>query len=349
MKFNKIALIGGARPNFMKIAPLYRELLNRKIDTVVINTGQHFSANMNDDFLQEFAVKVHHHLEPRHDNPSVQIADIMLGLGDIFAKEEVDLVIVVGDVNSTLAAGVCANKMGIKLCHVEAGLRSRNYAMPEELNRIVVDNLSDYLLASCQDGVDNLKNEKVHGQIDLVGNIMIDNLYHFLPDIKDNKEEYFFCTLHRMENVDHKDIFTDILKALEEISKDAPIYLPLHPRTKKMAEEFGLMDKLKSIFKILPPLSYKESLAYQKNAKLVLTDSGGIQEETSVLGVPCLTLRSETERPITVEQGTNIIGGVSYNSIMNAYKEIKNNPKAGQKIELWDGKTAARIIDSLMK
>lgn len=347
MKFKKIALIGGARPNFIKIAPLYRELNRCSIDFVTINTGQHFDANMSRDFLDEFDLKFDYNLQPTRNSVISQMADIMVQLENIFLKEQVDLVIVVGDVNSTLAASIVANKLGIKLAHVEAGLRSRNYKMPEEHNRILTDQLSDFLLASSEDAVENLRNEKLKGQVILVGNIMIDNLVHFLPQIEESKEEFYFCTLHRAENVDDKSIFTEILDTLEIIAKDAIIYLPLHPRTRNMAEKFGLLKRLENIFELLEPLSYKKSLYYQKNARLVLTDSGGIQEETSVLGVPCLTIRTETERPITVELGTNILAGVTKESILNEHKKI-NYGKQKVAIPLWDGLTAQRIVSSIL-
>ncbi len=347
MTFKKIALIGGARPNFIKIAPLYRELKKSHINFVTINTGQHFDANMSKDFLDEFDLQFDYNLQPSRHSVIVQMADIMVQLENIFLKEKVDLVVVVGDVNSTLVASLVANKLGIKLAHVEAGLRSRNYKMPEEHNRILTDQLSDFLLASSEDAVENLQNEKLRGQIVLVGNIMIDNLVHFLPQIEESKEEFYFCTLHRAENVDDKSIFTEILDTLEIIAKDAIIYLPLHPRTKNMAEKFGLLKRLENICKILEPLSYKKSLYYQKNAKLILTDSGGIQEEASVLGVPCLTIRTETERPITVELGTNILAGVTKKSILNGYKKINYN-KQNISIPLWDGMTAHRIVSSII-
>jgi UDP-N-acetylglucosamine 2-epimerase (non-hydrolysing) len=345
MKY-KIALIGGARPNFMKIAPLYRKFKDNEVNFIVISTGQHFDANMAGNFLDEFSIKINYNLKPNRVSTVSQIADIMVQLERIFVKDEVSLVIVFGDVNSTLAASIVANKLNIKLAHVEAGLRSRNYDMPEENNRIVTDQLSDYLLASSDDAVDNLKEENLKGVVSLVGNIMIDNLVYFLPQIKDTSEDFYFCTLHRAENVDNKKVFVEILDALEIISKDVKIYLPLHPRTKIMTKKFDLLHRFKNIFSLLEPLSYKQSLYYQKNAKLVLTDSGGIQEETTILGVPCLTMRAETERPITVTDGTNIIGGTSKDSILRAYKKINYNNIASN-IPLWDGKTAQRILNIL--
>jgi UDP-N-acetylglucosamine 2-epimerase (non-hydrolysing) len=343
MENKKIAIIGGARPNFMKIAPLCHELKKQNKDFFVINTGQHFTPEMADDFFAEFKIKADYSFTPERDTAVTQLVSIMKGLEDVFMEEKPDLVIVVGDVNSTLAGALVANKMQIKLAHVEAGLRSNNKEMPEEHNRVLTDRISDFLFVTSEDGVVNLKKEGITDNVHFVGNIMMDTLEMFLPSIEETQEEFYFCTLHRAENVDNKKVFEDILDALEDISKNQKIYLPLHPRTKKMAEMYGLLDRIEGIFEILPLLNYKESIYYQKNAKLVLTDSGGIQEETSYLGVPCITLRRETERPVTVEYGTNVIGGVTKAGIIDAYKKISYK-KINTSIPLWDGKTAKRII-----
>ncbi len=343
----KIALICGARPNFMKVAPLCHELEKRGMDYTLINTGQHFDKNMSQDFFDEFNINPHYHLSPSRETVVKQLTDIMLGLEEIFIKEKSDLVMVVGDVNSTLAGALVANKMGIKLAHIEAGLRSFNRLMSEEHNRVLTDRLSDLLFVTMEEGVENLAKESITENVYLVGNLMIDTLAKFAEQTPVVQEEFYFSTLHRAENIDNKEVFNEILDALEIISKDAPIYLPLHPRTQKMAEKFGLMDKLNKIFKILPPLNYKDAVYYQKNAKLVLTDSGGVQEETSYLGTPCITLRTETERPITVTQGTNIIGGITKESILEAYKKIDMNKKQIS-IPLWDGKTAERLLELLL-
>lgn len=344
MFFKKIAVIGGARPNFIKIAPLCREFDKNKIKYFVINTGQHFDKNMAEDFFKEFKIKPNYNLKPSKISIVRQFANIMLGIEKIFLKEKPDLIIVVGDVNSTLAAALVANKLKIKLAHVEAGLRSFNYSMPEEFNRILTDHLANFLFVTTEEGKSNLKKEGITRNIHFVGNIMIDTLNFFLPKIKATGEKFYFCTLHRAENVDNKRIFKSILDALEDISGDAIIYLPLHPRTKKMAERFELMDRMRHIFKLLPPLNYQSSIFYQKNARLVLTDSGGVQEETSALGVPCITLRAETERPITVTKGTNIIGGVTKRSILKAYQIAKNKKVEKNKIPKWDGLAAKRIL-----
>lgn len=344
----KIALIGGARPNFMKLAPLFRALKKMNANFITINSGQHFSDNMSKQFLDEFEIKIDYNINPRSQSIGQQMADIVMSLEDILLQEKIDLLIVFGDVNATLLSALTAKKIGVKVAHVEAGLRSGNEKMSEETNRIITDQISDFLLVPSEEAIDNLKRSNARGQIVLVGNIMIDNVHHFLPQIKNSEEEFYFCTLHRPENVDHLENLLPILEALEIISQDKKIYLPLHPRTKKNAENFGLLGYLQKIFHILEPISYKESLYYQKNAKLVLTDSGGIQEEASVLKTPVLTLRDETERPITVSHGTNIIAGTAKNTIIAAYRRV-NFDKKEVNIPLWDGQTAERIIKFLQE
>lgn len=346
MATNRIAIISGARPNFMKIAPLCVECKKKETPYFIVNTGQHFSDNMSKDFFKEFGVRPDYNLSPSQDSVVRQFSDIANHLEDIFKKERPTLVVVVGDVNSTLIASIVARKMDIRLAHVESGLRSYNRKMPEEINRIIVDHISDILLAPSEDATLNLAKEGLTENVFLVGNIMIDTLTMFLPNIKSSEEDFFFCTLHRSENIDDMVPFGSILDALEVISKDKKIYFPIHPRTKKMAAKFKFLDRINRIFSTLPPISYKESLFYQKNAKLVLTDSGGIQEETSFLGTPCITLRSETERPITLELGTNTIGGVSKESILSAYRGKKLEKKETH-IPLWDGYTSNRILEAI--
>lgn len=340
---SNIVIVAGARPNFMKVAPLCHKLKKANIRYALVNTGQHFTKAMSDDFLKEFRIKARYTIEPPPTPVMAQFSAITAELGKIFEKEDPSLVVVVGDVNSTLAGAITANKMSIPLAHIEAGLRSYNRKMPEEINRIVIDQLSDILFVTEEEGMKNLKKESAGGDIHFVGNIMIDTLAMFLPEVKESNEEFYFCTLHRAENIDNKKIFEEILDALEIIARDKKIYLPLHPRTEKMAKKFKLFSRIENIFSLLPPLSYKESLFYQKNAKLVLTDSGGVQEETSFLGIPCITLRTETERPITVSRGTNVIGGVTKKSILNAYRHMTFKRKK-VKIPHWDGKAAGRIV-----
>lgn len=342
-EFSKtIALVAGARPNFMKVAPLVFSFQKHQVPFHLINTGQHFDASMAKNFFDEFGVQPDFTLQPSQSSVVQQLSDIMLGLEKIWTEFPPALVVVVGDVNSTLAAALVAQKMHIPVAHVEAGLRSYNKKMPEENNRILVDAISDLLFVTMEDGKQNLQKENISGKIYEVGNIMIDTLASQIREVEESSEEFYFCTLHRAENVDEKEVFEEILDALEVIAEDAKIYFPLHPRTQKKAIEFGLLERMKNIFHLLPPLSYTESLFYQKNARLVLTDSGGVQEETTYLGTPCLTLRSETERPITVSSGTNTIAGISTESILKAYKE-KKKEKISVHIPLWDGMTAERI------
>lgn len=346
-KRKKIVLVGGARPNFMKMAPLYHELKKRPVSVVLLNSGQHFDDAMALQFFREFKIKPDISLTPSRVSVTKQMFDIMTGLEAVFLEEKPDMVVVFGDVNSTLYASILAHKMEINLAHVEAGLRSHNRKMPEEINRRMVDHMSDLLFVTEESGLKNLTREKVTGAVHFVGNIMMDTLTLFLPKIKPKKEDFYFSTLHRAENVDSKEVFHEILTALEEIAKDSLLYLTLHPRTEKKAQEFGFLDRIKKAFKILPPLSYQETISYQKHAKLVLTDSGGVQEEASFLGTPCLTLRTETERPITVTHGTNIIGGVTTKSILSAYKKHPLSKKK-MKVPFWDGKASKRIADILL-
>jgi len=339
-----IAIIAGARPNFMKVAPLMKELKKRNIPHILINTGQHFDTNMAEVFFEEFGFQSNYTLSPSRESTEKQCEDIKKGIKEIFGKEKPTLVIVVGDVNSTLAGAQTAHEMNITLAHIEAGLRSYNDLMPEEYNRVETDKLSDLLFITIEEGIENLKKEGIIKNTYFVGNIMIDTLKMFENEIENTDEKFYFCTLHRGENVDNHERFDEILSALEAISKDAKIYLPLHPRTQKRAEELGFMDRMKEAFSLLPPLDYAQSLFYQKNAKLVLSDSGGIQEETSYLGTPCLTLRTETERPITVTMGTSTIAGVTREDILEAYR-TKDLTKKQTNIPLWDGRTSERIVD----
>ena len=350
MNKRRFALIGATRPNFVKLAPLVRAAQAAGLDICIINAAQHFDAAMSTDFLQEFGVSVDITLSPVHQPVVAQLADIMRQLEEVLVREHITDVVVMGDVNATLAAGITALKLKLRLTHVEAGLRSRNYEMPEEMNRILVDQAADLLLTPSSDASENLRTEKVRGTIHEVGNIMIDNVLHYAATIQPMDEQFYFCTLHRGETVDYKDRLEVILSAVAEIKQRSglTIYLPLHPRTAKKVEEFGLRSKLESIFTLLPPLTYQQSLQYQKNAQLILTDSGGVQEEAVVLGVPCLTLRTETERPITVTMGTNTIGGVTWESIITAYEGLTFDRTPAQ-IPLWDGHTAERIVQILQQ
>ena len=385
----KILLIAGARPNYMKIAPLIHELQKNggEIEWQLVDTGQHYDYELSKIFFKEFDIpKPGHFLNVGSASHSVQTAKIMVEFEKVCQKENPDLVVVVGDVNSTLACSVTARKMGIQVAHVEAGLRSFDRTMPEEINRIVTDSISDFLFVSEPSGIENLRREGIGQTADgrrrteksnrskakvfFVGNIMIDTLFYSLNKLKkntkagsssfkpinpstlqpfNNSSKYAVLTLHRPANVDSKEKFLDIMQAIAKISEDMPVFFPCHPRTAKSIETFKLKTWLKKTnIKLLSPLSYLDFLVLWKDAALVLTDSGGIQEETTVLGIPCFTIRDNTERPITIEQGTNILVGTRGSGILQAYMEFKNGRvKKGKVPELWDGRTAERIISAL--
>lgn len=342
-----IAIVAGARPNFMKVAPLCRVLAQRNIPHQLINTGQHFDEAMAGQFFAEFGLQPQVTLSPSRATVVQQFSDIMTGLEREWTRARPCYVVVVGDVNSTLAAALAANKLGIPVAHVEAGLRSYNERMPEETNRICTDRLSSLLLATDETALRNLQREGLEKRAQLTGNIMIDTVRMFADTIPKTEERFYFATLHRAENVDDAATFGDILAALEQIARDAKLYFSLHPRTAERAERFGYVERIHAAFSVVPPLSYAKSIFFQKHAQLVLTDSGGIQEETSFLGTPCLTLRTETERPITVTHGTNTIAGVSKASILQAYRQ-KDMQKKQTAIPLWDGQAAQRIVDALL-
>jgi UDP-N-acetylglucosamine 2-epimerase (non-hydrolysing) len=364
----KILLVAGARPNFMKVAPLVH-LLNAKskeqrvkskeVNWKLVHTGQHYDYGMSKVFFDELDIpKPSYFLGIGSGSHAEQTAKIMVEFEKVCIREKPDIVVVVGDVNSTLACSVTAKKLNIRVAHVEAGLRSGDLTMPEEINRIVTDSISDYLFVTEKSGIINLKNEgRKREQIFFVGNIMIDTLFYGLKKLKDAKREaqskksYAVVTLHRPSNVDDKDKLIDILSALKEISRDMTIYFPIHPRTEKNINIFNLKYILQdSDIRIVPPMSYLKFLNLWKNASLVLTDGGGIQEETTVLGIPCFTIRENTERPITIKQGTNILVGTKGKGILRAYKIFNKGRKKKEKIpKFWDGNTAGRIVEVLCR
>ena len=353
----KIFLVAGARPNFMKIAPLFRIARNYSdLDCRLVHTGQHYDYEMSQTFFGDLELpSPDYFLRAGSGSHAVQTAKIMMSFEEICQKTQPDLVLLVGDVNSTLACSVVAKKLLIKVAHVEAGLRSNDMRMPEEINRIVTDSLSDYFFVTEQSGLDNLiKEGKPRNRIHLVGNVMIDNLYFQLEKLKCNPPDnalmalseahprYGFLTLHRPSNVDNPDVFYELAEALNQISESLPIFFPVHPRTRKMIERFDV--KLSDRIHCLEPLSFGNALFLWKDAQVVLTDSGGLQEETTALGVPCITLRENTERPITIELGTNTLAGTQKSSILNAFNDAMHNTKPGKKTPpLWDGKAAERI------
>jgi UDP-N-acetylglucosamine 2-epimerase (non-hydrolysing) len=358
----KVLLIAGARPNFMKIAPIYREALkHNQVQCMIVHTGQHYDYEMSQAFFDDLELpKPDFFLDAGSGSHAVQTAKIMVAFEEICQKERPDLIIVVGDVNSTLACSVVAKKLLIGVAHVEAGLRSFDLTMPEEINRMVTDAISDYFFVTEESGRKNLLIEgKSKQKIHFVGNVMIDNLFYQVERLKDKtnwvfptsklKKEnkpYAFLTLHRPSNVDFEDTFKEIATALNRIAEDVGIFFPVHPRTKKMMEKFDIRFS-ENVF-LLPPLSFKESLYLWKDAEVVMTDSGGLQEETTALGVPCITIRENTERPITVEMGTNILAGTRKEMILEAYqKSIEKKKKKVSVPPKWDGKAAQRIWEIL--
>lgn len=358
---NKIKIISvvGARPNFIKIASLIEEIKKRKeIEHILINTDQHYNYELSGVFFSELKIpEPDYNLNIGSGTHAWQMSKIIERLEPLLKKENPDLMIVVGDVNSTLAGALTAAKLKISIAHIEAGLRSFDKNMPEEINRLLTDHLADHLFVSEPSGVKNLLNEGIsRKKIFLVGNIMIDTLLRHknkilkVPILKKmgvKEKNYAVLTLHRPENVDDKKTLGKLLKVINELQKRVEIIWPIHPRTKKRLREFNFSKRLGRVknLKIKPPLGYFEMLSLINNSKLVLTDSGGIQEETTVLKVPCLTLRERTERPITVEEGTNIVVGSNPTRILKEVKRIlKRTVKKDKTPEYWDGKTARRII-----
>jgi len=342
-----VLLIAGARPNFMKIAPLYRACPS-SVDLKIIHTGQHYDDNMSGVFFLDLGIPApNYNLECGSGSHAEQTAKIMVEFEKVCLIEKPDIVMVVGDVNSTVACSLVAKKLFIRVAHVEAGLRSWDTTMPEEINRIVTDSISDYFFVTERDGVKNLMMEGHPTQdIHLVGDVMVDNLLYQNALLGDNRTgEYIFVTLHRPSNVDEPEVFKEIISAINDLADEIKVFFPMHPRTKKMAERFDIIFNRN--IAVSSPLGYKESLYLWRDAKCVLTDSGGLQIETSALGVPCVTIRENTERPDTVSLGTNILAGTTREGILKAYDIALM--KSGQTLPLADGKTAERIWRILVK
>jgi UDP-N-acetylglucosamine 2-epimerase (non-hydrolysing) len=354
----KIFLVAGARPNFMKIAPIYRS--SNQFETVqckLVHTGQHYDYEMSEAFFKDLEIpKPDYFLNSGSGSHATQTAKIMVEFESLCQKQRPDVVILVGDVNSTLACSIVAKKMMIKVIHVEAGLRSRDFSMPEEINRVVTDSITDLFFVTEESGVQNLINEgKPKERIYFVGNVMIDNLFHQVKKLDDNNcmdfptsgfklkhHEYAFLTLHRPSNVDSKEAFQEISDALNKIAESYPIIFTVHPRTRKMIKKFHI--QLSDNIQMVNPLAFQEALYLWKDATFVLTDSGGLQEETTALGVPCITLRENTERPVTIEYGCNILGGTKKDSIIKAFQKTLSKKADKKKIPpKWDGKTSDRI------
>jgi UDP-N-acetylglucosamine 2-epimerase (non-hydrolysing) len=358
----KILNVVGTRPNLVKIAPLLREMRKHpEIHPLLVHTGQHYDERLSEVFFRQMGIgEPDINLEVGSGSHAWQTAEILKRIEPALLQHQPDLVLVVGDVNSTIAASLAAVKLGISVAHVEAGLRSFDRTMPEEINRVLTDALADYLFVTEEDAVDNLMHEgRSLDCIYLVGNVMIDALRNFLPLaqksrlgeelglMKDNGFRPFaVLTLHRPSNVDSSENLESLLNVIEEVAERLPVVFPVHPRTQKILERLG--GRRDSRLKLIPPVGYLDFLFLLSRAKLVLTDSGGIQEETTALGVPCLTLRENTERPVTVTHGTNEIVGLDPAKIRTGVDTVlAGNWKAGRLPQFWDGHAAERIVDIL--
>lgn len=357
----KILNVVGARPNFMKVAPLHRALeANGGFESLIVHTGQHYDERMSDIFFRQLELpEPDMYLGVGSGSHAQQTARIMTAFEPVVEEEQPDLVIVVGDVNSTVACALVATKLHIPVAHVEAGLRSGDRTMPEEINRIVTDSISDYLFVTEQSGIDNLRHEGVDDDnIFFVGNLMIDALVRFrekaaatgiLSDLDLTEGEYVLMTMHRPSNVDHETGLRRLLDIIEGIAAERPLVFPMHPRTRNRFEAFGLMDALTSVnqLMILEPLGYLEFLRLMEQAAVVVTDSGGIQEETTFLQVPCLTLRRNTERPITIEMGTNELMPLEPPTIIQRVGELAAAALHVDRPPKWDGRAAHRVVTTL--
>ena len=355
----KIICVCGARPNFMKIAPIMRAFeAASNFKPLLVHTGQHYDENMSRLFFDDLRIpKPDINLEVGSASHAAQTAEIMKRFEPVVLDFKPDYVLVVGDVNSTIACGLVAVKLGAKLIHVEAGLRSFDWTMPEEINRILTDRISDLLFVTEQSGIDNLAKEGIDSnKVHFVGNVMIDTLManreraeksDILTRLGLAKKSYAAITLHRPSNVDDLDKFAEIIDAFEEIQKDLKLVFPIHPRTKNNIKKSALKRQIEAMSNLLltEPLGYLDFLHLMSNAALVITDSGGIQEETTILQIPCMTLRENTERPVTITEGTNCLVHIVTEDILKHYNEIKaNNFEAKGRIpKYWDGEAAKRI------
>jgi UDP-N-acetylglucosamine 2-epimerase (non-hydrolysing) len=378
----KVLLVAGARPNYMKIAPIWWAMQERAHDTwqpILVHTGQHYDDSMSGAFFRDLGLpEPAINLGVGSGSHAVQTAKVMTGFEQVLLAERPAAVVVVGDVNSTAACALVTSKIDLGgngrpvrplLAHVEAGLRSRDRDMPEEVNRIVADALSDVLFTTCRDADDNLLGEGLPAsRIRFVGNPMIDSLRRclaaaggsgFLERLGLGAGAYGLCTLHRPSNVDPPDVLASLLDRLAEIAADIPVVLPLHPRTRERIARFGLGERVASLGRSarelpsrglvgIEPLSYLEMLQAMRGAAFVLTDSGGIQEETTSLGVPCVTLRENTERPVTIAEGTNVLAGIGPEAILDALEQARRKAANGARVpERWDGRAGERIVAAL--
>lgn len=351
----RVVCVAGARPNFMKVTPVLGALERAGAETVLVHTGQHYDASMSDVFFRDLGTRPpDHHLEVGSGTHAAQTGRVMAAFEPLVEELAPDVVVVVGDVNSTMACAIVAAKAGSLVAHVEAGLRSRDWAMPEEVNRVVTDRVSDYLLAPSADAVANLLAEGYRAdQIHLVGNVMVDSLLANLDRAKRrgtaaalglDPGNYGLVTLHRPANVDGGPVLAALVGALAEVSAACPLVFPVHPRTRRHLQDLPAASNLR----LVEPLGYLDFIDLEAGARIVLTDSGGVQEETTVLGVPCLTLRENTERPITVTEGTNRVVGRDPAAIVAAARRVLEHGVEPRRPSLWDGKASERIADVLL-
>lgn len=359
----KVDLIAGARPNFMKIAPIVHAITAAKergedIDFRLVHTGQHYDKNMSGNFFEDLQIpEPHVNLGSGSGTQAEQTAKIMVGYEALLMKEPCDICLVVGDVTSTMACSIAAKKLHIKVAHVEAGIRSGDLTMPEEINRMVTDSISDYYFTTTEGANNILRGLGAReDQIFWVGNTMIDTLLAKRPHFRKpvlwdefglEEGRYMVLTLHRPANVDEEQKLKELLDAIIDHSQDLPLVFPVHPRTRKILDRLGVQhDRLKQV----DPLGYLEFNYLVERSKAVITDSGGITEETTVMGIPCMTLRENTERPETITEGTNELLGVDPKAVPPALAKLfAGEWKKGSVPELWDGKTAGRIVDQLLK
>ena len=362
----KLLIIAGARPNFMKVAPIIKAARAQnaasrngegRLEWRLVHTGQHYDAKMSDIFFEELGIPAPDvNLEVGSGSHAVQTASVMTRFEPVCLEEKPDWVVVVGDVNSTMACTLVASKLGIRVAHVEAGLRSFDRSMPEEINRIVTDSLADLLLTPSEDANENLRREGVAAdKIRLAGNIMIDSLIENLPRARRSRilqglhlepGGFAYVTLHRPSNVDHRDGLCAIMAELARLAGRTPVVFPMHPRTRKMLSDFGIRGSGVPGVRIIEPVGYYESLCLTENARLVLTDSGGLQEESTYFRTPCLTLRPSTERPVTLTQGSNRL--TSLQNMQTDLEAVFAGPRRmGTVPPLWDGNTAARVLQAL--
>jgi len=360
----KVVSIVGTRPNFIKLAALIEEIKKHKIEHVLIHTGQHYDTHMSHFFFEDLGIpKPDEHLVCKTELDVNEQRDFLKKTIKVqLEKHKPDLVIIVGDVSSSVSGAEAAHELGIKVAHIEAGLRSFDISMPEEVNRIRIDEISDFLFTTEKSGNENLSKEGYsEDKIFFVGNVMIDTLLKHKERTKQSKileklnlerNNYCTLTLHRPENVDKKENFENIISILDKIQEKIKIVFPMHPRTRKNIELFKLNEKIKEMKNLIliEPLGYLDFLCLMSNSKLVLTDSGGIQEETTVLGVPCITLRNNTERPVTLEQGTNLLFSTDKDKIISKSLEVIDDKIdiKNKTPELWDGKAAERIVKVLV-